>query len=389
MDIVFLTSRFPYPLNKGDKLRAYHQIKELSKIHSIHLISISDQKVSKTSLKELEKFCSTVNIFQLSKAKIIFNLLRGLFNNKPFQVNYFFSNTHKKRIINLINTINPDHILCQLIRCAWYLKDEYKYPKTLDYMDALSKGMQRRIEGSGWKKLIFSIEFERLKQFENLSYEFFDKHTIISKTDRGYIPHEKKESIQVIPNGIDTDYFTKNNPEPKYDLVFVGNLSYAPNVDAVEYIANHLIDKLYLVKPDIKILISGSNPSKKILKHASENITIQDWIPDIRNAYNNGKIFLAPLRIGTGLQNKLLEAMSLELPCITTKLANMALGAENKKELIVAENEKEFVENIEELLNNQTLRQQIGTNARSFVKSNFNWEKSTIDLMNNFSIKRT
>ena len=81
--------------------------------------------------------------------------------------------------------------------------------------------------------------------------------------------------------------------------------------------------------------------------------------------------------------------MSLELPCITTSLANMALGAENKKELIVAENEKEFVENIEELLNNQTLRQQIGKNARSFVKSNFNWEKSTIELMNNFSIKRT
>ena len=81
--------------------------------------------------------------------------------------------------------------------------------------------------------------------------------------------------------------------------------------------------------------------------------------------------------------------MSLELPCITTKLANMALGAENKKELIVAENEKEFVENIAELLTNHTLRQQIGINARSFVKSNFNWEKSTIELTNNFSIKRT
>ncbi len=389
MEIVFLTSRFPYPLNKGDKLRAYHQIKELSKKNNVHLLSISDQKISKNNFKELENICSSVNVFKLSRTKILLNLLRGLFNNKPFQVNYFFSYSIKRRIFSLLKTIKPDHIYCQLIRCSWYLKDEYNYPKTLDYMDALSKGMERRIEGSGWKKFIFKIEFERLKQFENLSYEFFENHTIISKADQEYIHHEKKTSIKVIPNGIDTDFFKTKKYNPKYDLVFVGNLSYAPNIDVVEYISSNLMEKLVAFKPEIKILISGSNPSKKILKHASNNIIIQEWIPDIRIAYNSGRIFLAPLRIGTGLQNKLLEAMSLELPCITTNLANMALGAEPNKELFIAKEDEDYINIIKKLLDNQDLITRTGEKARAFVKSKFDWEKSTDELMKNFSIKRT
>ncbi|MBM77400.1 MAG: hypothetical protein CL846_02860 [Crocinitomicaceae bacterium] len=389
MDIVFITSRFPYPLNKGDKLRAYHQIKELSINHNIHLISLSDKKISKIQLLELEKFCSKVDVFYLSKIRIFFNLLRGIFNNKPFQVNYFFSYSIKNKIISIINNNNPDHIFCQLIRCAWYLKDDFKHSKTLDYMDALSKGMERRVAGSGWKKFIFKIEHERLKQFENLSYEFFDNHTIISKTDREYIPHEKNREIKVIPNGIDTDFFSLLEKDIKYDLVFVGNLSYAPNIDAVEYIANRLLNKLKRIKPEIKILISGSNPSNKILKYSSNHITIQGWIPDIRKAYNQGKIFIAPLRIGSGLQNKLLEAMSLKMPCITTKLANMALEAKHEKELYIANNDEEFVEIIEKLLLNQDLMNQIGENARFFVKSNFDWKKSTNNLAKNFTAKRT
>ena len=87
MELIFLTSRFPYPLNKGDKLRAYHQIKELSKTNDIHLISLSDQKVSKTELEELDKLCKSVNIFYIKKYRLFINLIRGLFNNKPFQVN--------------------------------------------------------------------------------------------------------------------------------------------------------------------------------------------------------------------------------------------------------------------------------------------------------------
>ena len=389
MELIFLTSRFPYPLNKGDKLRAYHQIKELSKTNDIHLISLSDQKVSKTELEELDKLCKSVNIFYIKKYRLFINLIRGLFNNKPFQVNYFYSNSIKKKIHTIINTIKPDHIFCQLIRCAWYLKDEYKYPKTLDYMDALSKGMERRIDGSGWKKYLFKIECERLKQFENLSYEFFDNHTIISHTDQGYIPHEKNSKIKVIPNGVDTNFFKRKNTNPVYDLVFVGNLSYAPNVDVIEHIHNDLLEKLIAVKSNIRILISGSNPSKKTLRYANEHITIQEWIPDIRNAYNNGKIFIAPLRIGTGLQNKLLEAMSLQLPCITTNLANMGLGAEHNKELFIADNDHEFLKIIKKLLDNQETIDRIGENARAFVKSKFNWEKTSNMILENFTFKRT
>ena len=116
---------------------------------------------------------------------------------------------------------------------------------------------------------------------------------------------------------------------------------------------------------------------------------IQEWIPDIRDAYNNGKIFIAPMRIGTGLQNKLLEAMSLQLPCITTNLANMGLGAEHNKELFIAENDQDFIDVIKKLLENQESRAIIGKNARAFVKRKFNWEKTSNEILENLTFKRT
>ena len=112
MKLLILTSRFPYPINKGDKLRAYHQIKELSKQFEIHLISISDQKMNSQELKELESYCKTIKILYLPIWKRGLNLLRTFLNNKPFQVNYFYSTRFQKIINSIIKEVAPDHIYC-------------------------------------------------------------------------------------------------------------------------------------------------------------------------------------------------------------------------------------------------------------------------------------
>ena len=132
MKLIYLTSRFPYPINKGDKLRSYHQIKELSKQNDIYLISLSETKIPRSSIDELYKYCKSVHIYHISLINRFFNLFKTFINNRPFQVNYFYNYKIQKKINSNISNINPDHIFCQLVRTALYVKDEHSIPKTLD-----------------------------------------------------------------------------------------------------------------------------------------------------------------------------------------------------------------------------------------------------------------
>ena len=117
-------------------------------------------------------------------------------------------------------------------------------------------------------------------------------------------------------------------------------MSYPPNVNAVMYIAKEIFPLLLKHKPDIKLLIAGATPTNAVKSLANANIHVSGWMDDIRDAYNESSIFLAPLQIGTGLQNKLLEAMSMELPCITSALANNALKACDGEEILIGETPK-------------------------------------------------
>jgi len=380
MRLLVLTSRFPYPLDKGDKLRAFHQIKELSKNNEICLVSLTEKTIDSDHLNEIKKLCTEIHVFKLKKWRIIINLITGLFSDKPFQVKYFYQRSIHKKINKIIKDFDPEHIFCQLIRCASYVQHNYHYKKTIDYMDAFSKGIERRIENAGWMKIIFKTEASRLLKFENLCFEYFDHHTIISEQDRSYIFHENKSLIKIVSNGIDTEYYTPKKVKKRFDIVFVGNLSYAPNIDSVNYICLELLPELIKLKPNITILISGANPIKKILTLQNSYITVKGWTEDIRDSYASAKVFLAPLRIGTGLQNKLLEAMSMEIPCITSPLANKALLAINGKDLFVGNSQEEYLKFIIQLLNDEELCEKIGKSGRNYITANFNWTNTVNKL---------
>ena len=382
MKLIYLTSRFPYPINKGDKLRSFHQIKELSKQNDIYLISLSEIKVPKSSIKQLDKYCKSVHVYHISLINRIFNLFKTLINNRPFQVNYFYNLKIQKKINSNISVIKPDHIFCQLVRTALYVKDEHSIPKTLDYMDALSKGLERRIKISKfWQKPFVKMEWQRMKRFENLAFEFFNNHIIISSSDRNEIAHINNKNIEIIPNGIDANYYQKIITDKIYDLIFIGNLSYVPNIEAAKFISKKIFPLLQEKVPNIKILISGSNPSKKVLRLSNENIKVTGWVDDIRETYCSGKVFFAPMYLGSGLQNKLLEAMSLGIPCITSNLCNESLGATHMKNIIIGNSIEQYISQIINILSKPELISEIGKNGRKFVNKKFSWESSNKILM--------
>lgn len=381
MKVFVLLSRFPYPLEKGDKLRVFNQIKELSKFHEITLCALSDEKISNKNLEVLKLYCSHVKIVRLYKLSIYFNLLQKLlFSKKSLQVSYFYNKRAQKQVLKFIEDTKPDHIYCQLIRVTEYVKN-ISIPKTLDYMDALARGMERRIDKAPfYLKPFLKIESTRLKRYEHDIFDFFNNLTIISEQDRDLIVHLKNDKIKIVPNGVDYSTFMFKEKEKKFDLIFTGNMSYPPNVDSACYLVREIMPKILAKNINIKLAIVGANPDNKVLALKSANVLVTGWVDDISEYYAMSKIFIAPMQLGTGLQNKLLEAMAMKLPCITSGLANNALGAEHNKNILIGDTPVHYAQHVVDLLENKELYSQISNNGHQFVKQNYTWEGTTAIL---------
>ncbi len=374
--ILFITSRFPYPLNKGDKLRVYFQLKYLAESNEVHLIAINESKVSDKNIEALSPFCKSINVFVLPLHKRIIQLLLSPFKKIPLQVAFFYNNGIKKEVERLSDKIKPDHIHCHLIRTTEYVKDISKIIKSLDFMDAFAKGMEKRqeIEPNVFKRLLFTYEKNQLCNYEAKVFNFIDKFCIISNQDKKSIQSTRANEINVIPNGVDFDSFYPKTQEKIYDLLFMGNLGYPPNIDAIHFLLNEIIPLVKKYKPNIKLLIAGINAPKHIKKFQSQNIDIIENFEDISDSIAISKIMLAPMKISIGLQNKILQAMAMKTPCIVSTLSNNAINAPNNKAIIEANTSVEFSKAIMELLNNEKKTFEIGQEGYKFVKEHYSWE---------------
>lgn len=154
-------------------------------------------------------------------------------------------------------------------------------------------------------------------------------------------------------------------------------MNYPPNVEGAIYLVRKILPLLNINGEQPSLLIAGANPSPEVLGlDNSRNIKVSGWVEDIREAYNSSMVFVAPMQIGSGLQNKLLEAMSMSLPCVTTPLAANAFNKSQREALIVCDTPEEMAENINELLLSAQLRNDAGAKGRNLVIQAFSWESS-------------
>lgn len=379
MRLLVILSRVPFPLEKGDKLRAYHLIARLARRHEVHLLCLSDAPTDPAHVEHLARFCASIEVVRLRRWRIVLKLITAIFTRLPVQVVYFHHRMAQRRVDAAIARIRPDHVLCQLVRTTEYVRRRYGLAKTIDYMDTLSKGMERRTETAPfYLKPIFRMETRRLIRYENLMFDQFDHAVIISAQDRDYIYHPWRDRMAVVPNGVDMEHFTPQQEQPRYDLVFTGNMNYPPNIDSVLYLVNKVLPIVRRARPQASLLISGVDPSPSVRALASRDplITVTGWVKDIRSSYAAARIFVAPMQIGTGLQNKLLEAMAMRMPCITSALANNAVGAPPGEAILIGEAPEEYAALILRLLNDPDERERIAANGHRFVRAHFDWDRS-------------
>lgn len=384
MRLLVLLSRFPYPLDKGDKLRAFHQLRMLAAAHEIHLFAVSDEAVSAQVEAAVRPLCrGGLTVVRLRRPGIAASMGRALASGVPLQVGYFQSPAARRQLAAVIRDFAPEHIYCQLIRMAEYLRPlAGKVPMTLDYMDVFSAGMARRAgQAPAWQRPVMALEARRLAAYEAQVFDWFTHHTIISDQDRQLIQHPGRGRIRIVPNGIALDYFTPRPAVAKaYEVLFCGNMAYHPNVDAACFLAEEIMPLVRQQYPAARLLVAGTTPTARVKALAAAHVTVSGWVPDIRDAYAAARVFVAPMRVGTGLQNKLLEAMAMQLPCVTTTLANNALHGVPTHDLLVADSAAALAAAIVGLLTNAVAAEKLARQGHAFVAQHYDWAGATAHL---------
>ena len=374
MKILFITSRFPFPLEKGDKLRAFNFIKCLSQQHEIHLFAITENKPSPQDLQQLQPYCSSITTVALSKPQIVWNLFKACFTQLPFQVSYFTFGKAQAQLRSLQQKIQADAAFFHLIRTAELTDSIGNIPAAIDYMDTFSVGIKRRIASESiLTKWLWKWEYHKLLHYEAAVFSRFRAHTIISEQDRSFLPIIQKENITVIPNGVTTHPLQTSSK--KYQIIFAGNMNYPPNIEAVTFLVKKIMPLVWQKIPDAKVVIAGAEPAAAVQKLANPKVEVTGWVNNIQEYFLASQMLVAPMLTSIGLQNKLLEAMALGIPCVTSGLANNALQATPGKQILVANDAETFAVHIVNLLENKELEDTISNEAYRFVLENYSWKK--------------
>ena len=374
MKILVLLPRFPYPLDKGDKLRAYHQVVELAKQHDIYLFALSHESVSKAQVEALQPYCRAIHVERLPRPICGLNVLCAFLQGRSLQIGYWTTRRAKRAYDAFVRQVQPDIIYRQMIRTM-----EYSGGGVLDFQDALSLNTQRRMERShGLLKLILRYEYRALRRAEQEALRLFDATTVISSIDQAALA----PTVTLVPNGVDTDYFNATHYplSTTYSICFTGNMAYAPNIDAARWLVKEIMPLVWEQCPyGINVLIAGADPKPAVKALAGPKVTVSGRLDDIRTAYASAKMFVAPMRIGSGMQNKLLEAMAMGLPCVTTTLAADPLGATAWEHLLVGDTAEQLADLIVKL-GIEELHDSIADAGHRFVQEHYSWPAAVAPL---------
>ncbi len=383
MKILFITSRIPYPLFRGDKLRVYNLIRNLSKSNEIILLSFVENKSEYELQNELAKYCTRIELIYLPVWKSVINSVLGFFSKLPIQVKYYNSKKMNTVVKNVIQEEKPDLIHTHLIRMAPYTFDIDHPKKVIDLTDAVSLYLKRfqKLTKNPFLKLFLLIEKNRMYKYEKIIQKY-DRAFVCSEIDKEYLlSRNTKLKINLVYNGIELEnYKTKKHIKRLNSIIFTGNMSYYPNSDAVEYFVKEIFPQILLKVPSAKFYIVGQNPSSKIIKMKSQNIIVTGFVKDICSEYLQSDIAVSPIRYGAGTLTKILESSSLGIPVIATPIGSLGLNLQHNKEILIANSKEEFADYAIKLLNSKKERERIGINGKKKVRDLYGLGKITNDL---------
>jgi len=377
MRILVLSSRVPYPLVAGYCHRIYHVSKILASKYQVDLLAINESGIKVEELEEFNKIFNNIILFDYKSLKQKIRALLKIFTSKPIQVNLYYLRT----IQDWINKhfLEYDLIYVNHIRMAEYLKGIPR-KKVLDYHDAISMHYGDALKmATGFWKIFYSLENKKLLPYELEALEKFDKYFITSPIDKEYLLSKAANpaNIEVIPMGVNEKLLNVDHKPQEEDwLVFLGKMDYYPNEDAVIYFTNEVFPIIKSQLKNLKFIIVGAYPSKKVQSlRKSAGVEVTGFVDDPYEYLERAKVVVAPIRLGAGIQNKILEAMALQKTVVTTSIGARGIaGGKDGKHFVVSDNPEEMAHAIIKLIKDSKTRKEIGQNARALIEDRYTWD---------------
>jgi polysaccharide biosynthesis protein PslH len=373
MTILFITSRYPYPLLKGDQVRAYHQINELVKRgHQVMLISFDNGNRNLA----LERACQAVYLAKpVSKQRIVRHLLRQLFSNDPLQLAFFYSPEMKILLNQVLKKHSPEVAILQLSRMGDYLSTllDAKVPVVLDLIDSLAMNIDLKSKKAAFPmNLLWKLESKRLFVYESKAVASVAAATVVSEKDKEYL---QSDSVHVNPNGVLMSQGQPVEPRDQETILFHGNMSYYPNIEAAQFLVHEIMPEVWKQKPNCKVYIIGADPAKQILDLATKQVVVTGFVDDVNPFLHTATLGVYPILRATGIQNKILEAMVGGLPVITTSTVAEGIKEASSPEHFYKEDDAlQIAKKILQLLDNPVERQRLSKSGRDLIAKAYTWE---------------
>lgn len=385
MKILIITPRIPYPPYRGDKLKIFNISRILAKTNDVHIITFYRNNKDKDLIKPLQELGIRVSLIKLRLIESLINTFFAIFQTVPFQVAWYSSKKMKKGVEGLLKTESFDVVYYHLIRSAQYLSDSGVNTSlnVIDFTDAVSLYLSRMSEKEKniFKKLFIKSELRRIDNYENIS-EKFDVLFICSEIDRKFLKEKGiKQDIQVLNNGIDTDYFYgEQNDYDSKRIIFTGNMPYYANTDAAIYFAKEIFPLILKKDPEVEFYIVGQQPPHSIKQLASKNIFVTGYVKDIKAEYLKSAVNIAPMRFGAGTLNKVLESIALGVPVVATSISMLGLPQELVKFVFIADTPEEFSDTVLKIISNSKIRSELMNEGKKIIREMLSWNNIVSDF---------
>ncbi len=385
MRLLALTARLPYPPDRGDRLRAYHFLRTLSREHEITLLSFISEESEGEHIAPLREICARVEVIHLPAWRSVINVALNLWRPLPLQSLYYRSGEMQTLVNRVLSETRFDAVYVHLFRMAQFVEggrwtaDDPTHPATiLDLTDVISKEITRSLPYRGlFSRWLYAIERPRITRYEARLARAFEEIWLISPADRDELARRAPQgNIRVVTNGVDTEKLHPTGEPPLPDsLLFVGHMRVLHNMDAAELLAREILPLVRRETPRASLTLVGADPHPKIQALESlEGVRVAGFVPDLNAALNQAAVFVAPLRFAAGVQNKVLEAMAAGRPVVTTSIVNEGIRAEPGAHLLLADTPAETASQVARLLRDPALSARLGQAARAFVRERFSWE---------------
>ena len=349
MRILFVTPYVPSRI----RVRPFNLIKLLSKTHEVALVSLVVDDYERALVRDIEQYCVSVDLVELPKWQAYARCLLALPTAMPLRVAYYRSPAFARRIKEVVRRQKIDVIHGELIKVVPALKtalEDENMPVLFDSVDCISWYLRQTLDTarSPLKKVFIYSELQKMRRYERKVLADFDQLIISSAYDRDRLGElvGSPRNIEVVGNGVDTDFFINRSGARVADsLVFCAKLDYFPNEQAILHFCESILPLVWKKCPQARLTIVGNNPPKAVRALAAdERITVTGYVPDIRPYLGAASVALAPLLVAAGMQLKVLEALSMSAPMVTTPRCARALGAEDGVHLLVADEPQAFAE---------------------------------------------